>query len=239
MKSLIKSKDRNDKNHQNFRRIIIFILTDPDLQSIALIQKAHKQADNGFNDVITQLYQETFKMQQKTKEEHIKQSKEKVLEEERQLEAKHKQDIERARQEAEAINQARERERENATIHRDSNSQNADNSKAGVQTSEAPQHTTSSAIGSDWSQVSPEQASQYLSNRTGVSASTWLRIIYAESTNNPTVTNSIGCFGYLQLHPVHGNVSGMTPQQYLDTAVGVYNSQGLSAWEVITLGMVN
>lgn len=31
----------------------------------------------------------------------------------------------------------------------------------------------------------------------------------------------------------------MTPQQYLDTAVSVYNSQGLSAWEVVTLGEIN
>lgn len=217
----------------------MFILTDPTMVSINHIQKAQKQADNGFNDVIAQLYQDTFKAQQKAKEERVKQAKEKAIEEQRKLEEKHKQDIERARQETEAINQARERERENATVQSDTNPQNSDNSEARVQAPETPQPTTSTAIGNDWSQVSPEQASQYMSSKTGVSASTWQQIIYRESTNNPTVTNSIGCFGYLQLHPVHGSVSTMTPQQYLDTAVGVYNSQGLSAWEVVTLGMVN
>lgn len=185
------------------------------------------------------MYQETFKTQQKAKEERVKQAKEKAIEEQRKLEEKIKQDNERARQETEAINQDRERERKNATVQSDNNPQDTDNSEARVQATEAPQPTTSTAIGSDWSQVSPEQASQYMSARTGVPVGTWQQIIYRESTNNPLVTNSIGCFGYLQLHPVHGNVSGMTPQQYLDTAVGVYNSQGLSAWEVVTLGMVN
>lgn len=116
---------------------------------------------------------------------------------------------------------------------------NSQSEQADIQAPETTQQTSSTAIGSDWASVSPEQASQYMSARTGVSASTWQQIIYKESTNNPTVTNSIGCFGYLQLHPVHGSVGTMTPQQYLDTAVGVYNSQGLSAWEVVTLGMVN
>lgn len=217
----------------------MFILTDPTMTSINYIQKAQKQADNAFNDVIAQLYQETFKTQQKAKEERVKKAKEKAIEEQRKLEEKIKQDNERARQETETINQARERERKNATVQSDTNSQNTDNPEAGVQAPEAPQQTTSTVIGSDWSQVSSEQASQYMSARTGVPVSTWQQIIYRESTNNPTVTNSIGCFGYLQLHPVHGNVSSMTPQQYLDTAVSVYNSQGLSAWEVVTLGMVN
>lgn len=91
-------------------------------------------------------------------------------------------------------------------------------------------------IGSTWSEVSPEVAANYMASKTGVPASRWMAIIYHESTNNPIVTNSIGCFGYLQLHPVHGAVSQMTPQQYLDTAVSVFNSQGLSAWETVTMG---
>lgn len=204
-----------------------------------MIQQAHKKADNNFNDFVAQLYEQEFKTQEKAKYEHIKQAKEKAIEEQRQLEEKHKQDIERSRQEAEAINHARERERKNATVQSDTNPQNTDNSEAGIQAPETPQPNTSTFIGNDWSQVSPEQASSYMSARTDVSVSTWQAIIYAESTNNPTVTNSIGCFGYLQLHPVHGSVSTMTPQQYLDTAVSIYNSQGLSAWEVVTLGMVN
>lgn len=94
-----------------------------------------------------------------------------------------------------------------------------------------------SGIGVTWSEVSPQQAAAYMASKTGVSAARWEAIIYAESTNNPTVVNSIGCFGYLQLHPVHGAVSQMTPQQYLDTAVSVFASQGIGAWEVTLKGM--
>lgn len=179
---------------------------------------------------MAQLYQQELKTQEKAKYEQIAQAKEKVIEEQR---------ISEENQRREAINNARERYREKSTVRNDTDSQDTANSKDGLQTPEPTQQTNSSVIGNDWSQVSPDEASQYMSARTGVSVSTWKAIIYAESTNNPTVTNSIGCFGYLQLHPAHGNVSSMTPQQYLDTAVGVYNSQGLSAWEVTTNGMVN
>ncbi|ASZ71664.1 hypothetical protein 63302_22 [Lactococcus phage 63302] len=195
-----------------------------------MIQKAHKRADKGFNDIVAQLYQQEFKTQEKAKYEHIRQAKEKAIEEQR---------ISEENQRKEAIDNARERDREKSTVQDDNDSQDTDNSNAGLQTPEPTQQTNSSVIGNDWSQVSPEQASEYMSARTGVPVSTWQAIIYAESTNNPTITNSIGCFGYLQLHPVHGNVYSMTPQQYLDTAVGVYNSQGLSAWEVVTNGTVN
>lgn len=210
--------------------MIIFILTDPTIVSINYIQQAHKKVDNNFNDFVAQLYEQELKTQEKAKEEHIKQTKEKAIEEQRQLEEN---------QRRETINYIRERDREKSTVQNDTDSQDTDNSRTGLQTPEPTQQTNSSVIGNDWSQVSPEQASQYMSARTGVSASTWQAIIYAESTNNPTVTNSIGCFGYLQLNPIHGNISGMTPQQYLDIAVGVYSSQGLSAWEVVTNGMVN
>lgn len=62
---------------------IIFILTDDTIRSIALIQFAHKKADKGFNNVVAQLYDQEFKMQEKTKYEHIRQAKEKALEEQR------------------------------------------------------------------------------------------------------------------------------------------------------------
>lgn len=211
----------------------MFLLTDPVMISINHIQKAQKQTDNGFNDVIAQLYQDTFKTQQKAKEEHIKQSKEKAIETER-IEQQKRDEI--AKQQR--INEQNERERQQR-LQRDTNNNNDEVVEVSGTMETKTEHSTSTTLRSDWSQVSPEQASQYMSARTGVSASTWQQIIYRESTNNPMVTNSIGCFGYLQLHPVHGNVSSMTPKQYLDTAVSVYNSQGLSAWEVVTLGVVN
>lgn len=96
--------------------------------------------------------------------------------------------------------------------------------------------TQNNEVGSTWDNVSPLQASQYMASKTPVSVDRWLAIINAESSNDPYIVNSLGCYGYLQLHPVHGVVSQMTPQQYLETAVQVYNSQGLSAWEVVTIG---
>jgi len=93
----------------------------------------------------------------------------------------------------------------------------------------APVATPTSSSWADWS---PEAVANYMANATGVSASTWLGVIARESGNNPYAVNaSTGCYGYLQLHPVHGNVSGMTPEQYLQTAVGVFQSQGAGAWE--------
>lgn len=87
-------------------------------------------------------------------------------------------------------------------------------------------------IGSDWSSVSPEIASKYMSNKTGVSASKWLDVIYKESSGNPYVTNQIGCYGFLQINQsVHGNVSSLSPQEYLDKAVSIYNSSGGTAWD--------
>ena len=60
------------------KRVIIFILTDDTTRSIALIQKAHKRADKGFNDIVAQLYDQELKTQEKAKYEHIRQAKEKA-----------------------------------------------------------------------------------------------------------------------------------------------------------------
>lgn len=145
------------------------------------------------------------------------------------------------KQKAEAARKAEEAKRHDAenrarqqVEQRDAAETSADTNNDSVGGGEPIQQT--GIVGSTWSEVSPEAAANYMASKTGVPASRWMAIIYHESTNNPTVTNSIGCFGYLQLHPVHGAVSQMTPQQYLDTAVGVYQSQGLAAWEVVTMG---
>lgn len=196
-----------------------------------MIQEAHKKADNNFNDFVAQLYEQEFKTQEKAKEERIKQAKEKAIEEQRKLEEKIKQDNERSRQEAEAIDQARERERKNATVSSDYNPQNPNNTETRVQASESTQQNTGSVIGNDWSQVSPEQASQYMSARTGVSASKWLDVIYKESSGNPYALNSLSCYGLLQImQNVHGQVSNLSPQDYLDKAVSIYQSSGGTAW---------
>ena len=196
-----------------------------------MIQEAHKKADNGFNDFVAQLYQQEFKSSQEAKEEHIKQAKEKALEDERK-----EKEAERARQlELERVTEEnRKRDEMEAERLRQENSRNnLQSEQANVQTPEPTQQITSSVIGNDWSQVSPEQASQYMSVRTGASASKWIDVIYKESGGNPYVTNPIGCYGLLQINQnSHGNVSGMTPQEYLDTAVNIYESQGGRAWQV-------
>lgn len=62
------------------RRVIIFILTDPTIISINHIQNAHKKANNNFNDIVAQSYDQEFKTQEKAKYEHIRQAKEKAIE---------------------------------------------------------------------------------------------------------------------------------------------------------------
>lgn len=212
------------------RRTIIFILTDPTLVSINHIQQAHKKADNGFNDAIAELNDLEFRKQEILNKEHVDEARSKAIELQRVEEKNRK----KAEQETERI----ERERQEASA-REVESNETNTTRERERKNAISSQSSEGAIGNSWSEVSPQQAAAYMASKTGVPQSTWERIIYAESTNNPTVTNSIGCFGYLQLHPVHGNVSGMTPQQYLDTAISVYNSQGLSAWEVTTNGMVN
>ena len=189
------------------RRAIIFILTDDSIRSIALIQFAHKKADKGFNDIVAQLYEQEFKTQEKAKYEHIKQAKEKVLEEQRVEAEKRAEDDRIAREQLEA-----ERAQE-------------------VSIEVAPNTETNSIIGSDWSSVSPEIAANYIASKTGLSSSKWLDVIYKESSGNPYVENELSCWGLLQINQsVHGQVSNLSPQEYLDKAVSIYQGSGGTAW---------
>mgnify|MGYP000451987792 CR=1 FL=1 len=159
-----------------------------------MIQKAHKKADKGFNDIVAQLYDQEFKTQEKAKYEHIRQAKEKAIEEQRV--------------EADRI----EREQE-------------------VILEVVPNTATNGNIGTDWSSVSPEIAANYIASKTGVGASKWLDVIYKESSGNPYVENPIGCWGLLQINQsVHGQVSNLSPQAYLDKAVSIYQGSGGTAW---------
>ena len=164
-----------------------------------MIQKAHKRADKGFNDIVAQLYEQEFKTQEKAKYEHIKQAKEKAIEEQRAEAEKQAEDDRIVREQLEA-------EREQEVV-------------------------PNGNIGTDWSSVSPEQASEYLASKTGVSASKWIDVIYKESSGNPYALNSLSCYGLLQImQSVHGQVSNLSPQDYLDKAVSIYQDSGGSAW---------
>ncbi len=164
-----------------------------------MIQKSHKRADKGFNDIVAQLYEQEFKTQEKAKYEHIKQAKEKAIEEQRAEAEKQAEDDRIVREQLEA-------EREQEVV-------------------------PNGNIGTDWSSVSPEIAANYIASKTGVGASKWLDVIYKESSGNPYVENPIGCWGLLQINQsVHGQVSNLSPQAYLDKAVSIYQGSGGSAW---------
>lgn len=94
-----------------------------------------------------------------------------------------------------------------------------------------PNTATNGNIGTDWSSVSPEIAANYMASKTGAGASKWLDVIYKESSGNPYVENPIGCWGLLQINQsVHGQVSNLSPQDYLDKAVSIYQGSGGTAW---------
>ena len=165
-----------------------------------MIQKTHKRVDKGFNDIVAQLYDQEFKTQEEAKYEHIRQYKEKALEEPR-VEAEKRAEDDRI---------AREHEQPNIDI---------------------PNTETNGIIGSDWSSVSPEIAANYMASKTGVSAGKWLDVIYKESSGNPYVENELSCWGLLQImQSVHGQVSNLSPQEYLDKAVSIYQGSGGTAW---------
>ena len=192
-----------------------------------MIQEARKKADNNFNDFVAQLYEQEFKTQEKAKKEHIRQAKEKALEEQRvnrenQLRIEAEQRAEADRIARANIEEAKQRETE-----RQKKIDMENEAKRDVY-----QSNTNGTIGTDWSTVSPEIAANYMASKTGVSASKWLDVIYKESSGNPYVKNSIGCYGFLQINQsVHGNVSNLNPQDYLDKAISIYQSSGGTAWD--------
>lgn len=75
-------------------------------------------------------------------------------------------------------------------------------------------------------------ASQRMADATGLSADYWTWIIMAESSGNSTITNPTGHYGYFQISPIHGMPNGASVDTQIDYAINIYNSQGLSAWEV-------
>ena len=195
--------------------------------SISNIQEAHKKADNNFNDFVAQLYQKEIKSSQEAKEEHIKQAKEKVIEEQRISEENKRRIEEEKRAEADRIARVNIEKAEQREAERQKKIDMENEAKRDIY-----QPNTNGAIGTDWSTVSPEIAADYMASKTGVSASKWLDVIYKESSGNPYVENELSCWGLLQImQSVHGQVSNLNPQAYLDKAVSIYQSSGGTAWE--------
>ena len=191
-----------------------------------MIQKAHKKADKGFNDVVAQLYQQEFKTQEKAKYEHIKQAKEKALEEQRISEENQRRVEVEKQAESDRISREHDKATEQPDTERTQEVSGENENEGGI-----PNTATSGTIGSDWSSVSPEIAANYMASKTGVSASKWLDVIYKESSGNPYALNSLSCYGLLQImQSVHGQVSNLSPQEYLDKAVSIYQGSGGTAW---------
>lgn len=191
-----------------------------------MIQQAHKKADKGFNDIVAQLYQQEFKTQEKAKYEHIKQAKEKAIEEQRVSEENQRRVEAEKQAETDRIAREHDKASEQPESGRTKEVSGKDDNNGGI-----PNTAISDTIGSDWSSVSPEIAASYMASKTGVSASKWIDVIYKESSGSPYVENPIGCWGLLQINQsVHGQVSNLSPQAYLDKAVSIYQGSGGTAW---------
>lgn len=176
---------------------------------------------------MAQLYEQEFKTQEKAKYEHIRQAKEKAIEEQR-ISEKNQRRVEAEKQaESDRISREHDKATEQPNTERAQEVSGENENEGGV-----PNTATSGTIGSDWSSVSPEIAANYMASKTGVSASKWLDVIYKESSGNPYALNSLSCYGLLQImQNVHGQVSQLSPQEYLDKAVSIYQGSGGTAWE--------
>ena len=88
-----------------------------------------------------------------------------------------------------------------------------------------PQQTQTHSGNSNGGSVAQQMAA-----KTGVSATTWQRIINRESGGNANAVNaSSGAYGYFQLLG-HGEHAGMSTSEQVNMAASVYKAQGMSAW---------
>lgn len=74
------------------------------------------------------------------------------------------------------------------------------------------------------------EAAARMAAATGVPQATWEYIIARESNGDPTVVNPSGAAGLFQTIPGWGSTA--TVEDQIQTAIRVYNAQGLAAWEL-------
>lgn len=72
------------------------------------------------------------------------------------------------------------------------------------------------------------EAAARMAEATGVPQETWEYIIARESNGDPTVSNPSGAAGLFQTIPGWGPTD--TVEDQINTAIHVYNNQGLAAW---------
>lgn len=99
-------------------------------------------------------------------------------------------------------------------------------SNTSVQTAQTS--TASKASTTDTSSI--DAIANQMAERTGVSAAQWKGVMQRESGGNAhAVNSSSGAYGLFQLLG-HGEHAGMSVEDQMDAAVGVYQSQGAGAW---------
>lgn len=213
---------------------------------IPMFEEARESRFEPFKSIIDKVIEEGKKDHDKEKQEAEQRIKE---------ETKLKEKIVRDGEEHRANNEASQPANEGAELSENSEDSPTDEGTGGVLQSGSNGETEESngqsldggsttsdgtiqqGLSGSWDNISPRQAAEFMSERTGISSERWEAIIFAESTNNPYVVNSIGCIGYLQLHPVHGVSLNDSPETYLNKAVEIFHTQGIEAWEVTTKGM--
>lgn len=113
---------------------------------------------------------------------------------------------------------------------------NAASSSYTAQSSYTPQYSYSQSTGGlvlsngNTAGAAGTAAAQEMARRTGVSASTWERIIARESNGQVYARNASGASGLFQTMPGWGSTA--TVKDQINAAVKAYNAQGLSAWGV-------
>ncbi|MBZ8173755.1 transglycosylase [Staphylococcus cohnii] len=102
--------------------------------------------------------------------------------------------------------------------------------KASATTNVKTAQTSAKSTSMTTNTSSIDAVANQMAARTGVSAAQWKGVIQRESGGNANAVNaSSGAYGLFQLLG-HGEHSGMSVQDQIDTAVGVYKSQGSGAW---------
>lgn len=91
------------------------------------------------------------------------------------------------------------------------------------------QNTASTTTPSSDSSDFKSYVTSRMEKGTGVSASTWAKIIQRESNWDANVTNSTGHQGLFQLSPGYPGWGGSVEEQ-IAGAVDLYRKQGLNAW---------
>ncbi len=95
------------------------------------------------------------------------------------------------------------------------------------------QNNSTTSMNTNPSSTSGSNLQSYVTSRmadaTGVSASTWAKIIQRESNWNSSVTNSSGHYGLFQLSPGYQGHGGSVDEQ-IEGAISLFEKQGLGAW---------